>query len=115
MSSAIDTIFLNKIREALPPQDSYMGKEKESKVWARGYRTSSTPLVNLGGEVSGSHLERRVHRASGFYQLLSNRELSLNNVWTGPSLIPNLIPGKEDLCSQRPTGSPGICWMLNNC
>lgn len=45
MSSTINTILFNKTKELLPPQDYYMGKEEESEVLARGYRTTSTPFI----------------------------------------------------------------------
>ena len=108
LSSAIDTTVLNKTRELFPPQDYYMGKEKESKGLAKGFGTVSAPLVNLGEKVLPPVWNAGYKGwACGFYQLLSNRELSLNDLWIGPSLIPDLIPGEEDFYSPRPTRNPG--------
>ena len=85
-----------------------MGKEKESKGLAKGFGTVSAPLVNLGEKVLSPVWNAGYKGwACGFYQLLSNRELSLNDLWIGPSLIPDLIPGEEDFYSPRPTRNPG--------
>ena len=85
LSSAIDTTFLNKIRELLPPQDYYMGKEKESKGLAKGYGTISAPLVNLGEKVLPPIWNvSYTGWVCGIYQLLSNSKLSKMTFGLGP-------------------------------
>lgn len=91
-----------------------LGKEEESELLARGYRASSAPFSKPCRECIWFHLECRVHRACLLWlwdivQFLSNEEFPLNNLWIGPSFIPNLILGEEDLCSLMPTQSPGTC------